>query len=127
MVQFVSKPFNLLAPRVGFFWRKHSRTGSDKRPGMRARVRRHCSHCIGRTRNERIARTASATRVSHEYSSGDEFVDVSQRRIFRAFSDLRSFGRRELFFQPVHNPVDHQPLTRIELIAAMCFPKFRLL
>ena len=55
-----------------------------------------------------------------------QIVNISQGLILRAFGELGPFGRSQLAFKIVEQPVDDRPLSFIERLLGMSIPEMGL-
>jgi hypothetical protein len=69
--------------------------------------------------DKQIARTPAACGFLRQDSLGDEIADVPERRVPRAFGELRPFRRNEFALEAIKQAADHRALTVVESSAGM--------
>jgi hypothetical protein len=74
-----------------------------------------------------IAWAATASRLFHQDTTLHQIVNVPQGGILRAFGQFGPFGRSQLAFKTVEQPVDDGSLAFIEWLVGMSLPEMALM
>ena len=70
---------------------------------------------------------ATASRLFHQNTTLHQIINVPQGGILRAFGQFGPFGRSQLAFKTVEQPVDDGSLAFIEWLVGMSLPEMGLM